>query len=203
MAEHVVRPYRGVSAEDRRQQRRERLLDACLDVVGQVGPAATTVEAVCKQAGLSKRYFYESFDDREGVLIALVERVMASVREALQQVVREPSTSPDEQMRQLVHATVDTLSADARVGRLWVEANLYPALEQRRSEAYDDFAEVLVRIVLPDQADDEEARDAFLLVVAGATELLRRGLREGTPQKTAEVVDVLHRVGWAVRSAFA
>jgi len=203
MTEPVVRPYRGVSAEDRRRQRREQLLEACLDVVGQVGPAATTVDAVCRQAGLSKRYFYESFDDRESVLIALVEQVMANVRDALQAVVQEAPASPDEQMRRLVHATVDTLSADARVGRLWVEANLYPALEQRRSEAYDDFAEVLTRIVLPDHADDEEARDAFLLVVAGATELLRRGIREGTPAKTAEMVDVLQRVGTAVRSAFA
>jgi len=203
VTEPVVRPYRGVSADDRRRQRREQLLDACLDVVGELGPGATTVEAVCKQAGLSKRYFYESFDDREAVLIALVERVMAAVRDALEAVMRDAPTSPDEQMRRLVHATVDTLSADARISRLWVEANLYPALEQRRSEAYDDFAEVLTRIVLPERADDEEARDAFLLVVAGTTEILRRGLREGSPAKTAEMIDVLHRVGTAVRLAFA
>jgi AcrR family transcriptional regulator len=179
------------------------LLDACLDVVGELGPGATTVEAVCRQAGLSKRYFYESFNDREAVLIALVERVMASVRDALEAVVRNAPTSPDEQMRRLVHATVDTLSADARISRLWVEANLYPALEQRRSEAYDEFAEVLARIVLPERAGDEETRDAFLLVVAGATEILRRGLRDGSPAKTSEMVEVLHRVGTAVRSAFA
>ena len=203
MPEHVVRPYRGVSAEERRRHRREQLLDACLDVVGEVGPGATTVEAVCKQAGLSKRYFYESFDDREAVLVALVERVMTTVREALEAVVAEAPASPDEQMRRLVHATVDTLAADARISRLWVEASLYPALEQRRSEAYDDFAAVLARIVLPDRADEEEARDAFLLVVAGATEILRRGLRTRSPQKTAEMVEVLHRVGSAVRLAFS
>jgi len=203
VTEPVVRPYRGVSADDRRRQRREQLLDACLDVVGDLGPGATTVDAICKQAGLSKRYFYESFDDREAALIALVERVMATVREALEAAVQDAPTSPDELMRRLVHATVDTLSADARISRLWVEANLYPALEQRRSEAYDDFAEVLTRIVLPERAGDEEARDAFLLVVAGTTEILRRGLREGSPAKTAEMIEVLHRVGSAVRSAFA
>ncbi|HJR90248.1 MAG TPA: TetR/AcrR family transcriptional regulator [Aeromicrobium sp.] len=199
----VVRPYRGVSADERRRQRREQLLDACLDVVGEVGPSATTVEAVCKRAGLSKRYFYESFADREAVLVALVERVMAAVREALEAVVGDPSLSPDEQMRRLVHATVDTLAADARISRLWVEASLYPALEQRRSEAYDDFAAVLARILLPDRADDEETLDAFLLVVAGTTEILRRGLRTPSPEKTAEMVEVLHRVGSAIRAAFA
>ena len=203
MPEPVVRPYRGVSADERRRQRREQLLDACLDVVGEVGPGATTVDAVCAQAGLSKRYFYESFADREAVLIAVVERVMATVRAELEAVMRDATTSPDEQMRRLVHATVDTLSADPRVSRLWVEANLYPALEQRRSEAYEEFAELLARIVLPDRADEEQTRDAFLLVVAGATEILRRGLREGSPAKTSEMVDVLHRVGSAIRAAFA
>lgn len=203
MPEPVVRPYRGVSADERRRQRREQLLDACLDVVGDVGPGATTVDAVCSQAGLSKRYFYESFADREAVLIALVERVMATVRTALEAVMRDVTTLPDEQMRRLVHATVDTLSVDPRVSRLWVEANLYPALEQRRSEAYEEFAELLARIVLPDRAAEEETRDAFLLVVAGATEILRRGLRQGSPAKTAEMVDVLHRVGSAIREAFA
>lgn len=203
MTEPVVRPYRGVSADVRRRQRREQLLDACLDVVGDLGPGATTVDAICKQAGLSKRYFYESFDDREAALIALVERVMTTVRDALEAAVQDAPTSPEELMRRLVHATVDTLSADARISRLWVEANLYPALEQRRSEAYDDFAEALTRIVLPERAGDEETRDAFLLVVAGTTEILRRGLRDGSPAKTAEMIEVLHRVGSAVRSAFA
>ena len=203
MSEQVVRPYRGVSAEDRRRRRREQLLNACLDVVGDVGPGATTVEAVCQQAGLSKRYFYESFSDREAVLIAVMERVMATVREALEAVLGDAATAPDEQMRLLVHATVDTLSADARISRLWVEANLYPALEQRRGEAYDDFAAVLAQIVLPDRADEEETRDAFLLIVAGATEILRRGLRTRSPRKTAEMVDVLQRVGSAIRTAFA
>jgi AcrR family transcriptional regulator len=203
VTEPVVRPYRGVSAEDRRQQRRAQLLDACLDLVGDLGPGAITVEAVCKQAGLSKRYFYESFADREAVLIALVERVMADVRGALEAVVQDAPASPDEQMLRLVHATVDTLAADPRISRLWVEANLYPALEQRRSEAYDDFADVLARIVLPDRANDEETRDAFLLVVAGTTEILRRGLRDRSPAKTAEMIDVLHRVGTAIRLAFA
>ena len=203
MTESVVRPYRGVSAEDRSRQRRERLLEACLDVVGELGPSATTVEAVCKRAGLSKRYFYESFDDREAVLIALVEDVMATVQRALEAAVGDGTLSPEEQMRALVHATVDTLSADARVSRLWVEANLYPALERRRSEAYGEFAETLLRIVLPDRAGEEETHDAFHLVVAGTTEILRRGLREHSARKTAEMIDVLHRVGLAIRAAFA
>jgi AcrR family transcriptional regulator len=191
-----------VSADERRRQRREQLLEACLDVVGAVGPGATTVDAVCQEAGLSKRYFYESFADREAVLVAVVEQVMTTVRAALEATAQSGSPAPEDQMHRLVRATVDTLAADRRVSRLWVEANLYPALERRRSEAYEEFADLLARIVLPGRADEEEVRDAFLLVVAGATEILRRGLREGSPRKTAEMVDVLQRVGLAIRAAF-
>lgn len=171
-------------------------------MVGAVGPGATTVDAVCQEAGLSKRYFYESFADREAVLVAVVEQVMTTVRAALEATAQSGSPAPEDQMHRLVGATVDTLAADRRVSRLWVEANLYPALERRRSEAYEEFADLLARIVLPGRADEEEVRDAFLLVVAGATEILRRGLREGSPRKTAEMVDVLQRVGLAIRAAF-
>ncbi|MGV7904576.1 TetR family transcriptional regulator, partial [Mycobacterium kansasii] len=61
--DEVVRPWRGVSAEDRRSARRAQLLEACLDVVGDAGVEAVTADAVAQRAGLSKRYFYEAFAD--------------------------------------------------------------------------------------------------------------------------------------------
>ena len=79
----VVRPYRGVSADDRRADRRARLLEAGLDLVGEVGVAEVTAEAVAARAGLSKRYFYESFADRDALLVAASSGVFETVRAAL------------------------------------------------------------------------------------------------------------------------
>jgi AcrR family transcriptional regulator len=57
----VTRPYGGVHADTRRQERRARLLAAGLEVIGTRGYHASTVRDVCAQSGLSERYFYESF----------------------------------------------------------------------------------------------------------------------------------------------
>ena len=48
------------------RQRRRRFLDAGLDLLGGASdPAELTVRAICRQAGLAARYFYESFS-RQG-----------------------------------------------------------------------------------------------------------------------------------------
>lgn len=58
---NVTRPYGGVHADTRRQERRTRLIAAGLEVIGTRGYHLSTVRDICAQSGLSERYFYESF----------------------------------------------------------------------------------------------------------------------------------------------
>ena len=61
-----VRPYRGVEAADRIAERAAPVLDAGLDLLGsRARPSELTVRAICRQAGLALRYFYESFTDKD------------------------------------------------------------------------------------------------------------------------------------------
>lgn len=64
--------YAGKAASERQAERRRRFLDAGLQLFG-AGPGyrATTVAALCVQAGLSTRQFYEEFRTLEDVLAAL------------------------------------------------------------------------------------------------------------------------------------
>lgn len=71
------RRYGGVSAEERRRERRERLLEAGLDLLGTRGYAQTTVSDVLDRAGLTSRYFYEHFENREALLVAVYDEVIA------------------------------------------------------------------------------------------------------------------------------
>ncbi|TQM31838.1 TetR/AcrR family transcriptional regulator [Nocardia bhagyanarayanae] len=64
------RKYRGAGPEQRQQQRRARLVDAAIEEFGTRGYRNTTIDAVCARAGVGKRYFYESFDGSEGLLLA-------------------------------------------------------------------------------------------------------------------------------------
>lgn len=69
------RTYRGESLDVRRAERRGKLLDAALACFGTAGYHATSVRALCQAAGLTERYFYESFAQSEALLEALYEQL--------------------------------------------------------------------------------------------------------------------------------
>ena len=60
MEYQVTMPFKGVSADDRRVGRRDRLVRAAFEIAGTEGAVALGVGRVCLAAGLTKRYFYES-----------------------------------------------------------------------------------------------------------------------------------------------
>src|SRR5919201_6585131 len=70
-----ARNYAGLSADERRLARRERLIEGAIRAYGELGYRNTTVKAVCEAAGLTERYFYESFANSEALLVAAFETV--------------------------------------------------------------------------------------------------------------------------------
>ena len=72
--------YRGVSAADRIAGRRARLLDAALAVWADP-ETRTTMTAVCAEAGLTERYFYESFSGLDELLTAVMDAIAAEIEE--------------------------------------------------------------------------------------------------------------------------
>ena len=77
------RSYGGRSAEERRAERRERLLDAGLELFGTRGYAATSIERLCATASVSTRNFYEEFTGREELLTALHSTINERAAQAL------------------------------------------------------------------------------------------------------------------------
>ena len=75
----VPRPYRGVSATDRRDQRRQRLIDAGLQLFGTRGVAAVGIVDICAEAGLTKRYFYENFASIDALADSVFEYVTGNL----------------------------------------------------------------------------------------------------------------------------
>jgi AcrR family transcriptional regulator len=69
-----TRTYGGLSESERVVERRERFLDAGLEIFGTLGIRGATVRALCKAAGLTERYFYESFADTDALFCAVYNR---------------------------------------------------------------------------------------------------------------------------------
>lgn len=178
------RRYGGLSADERRALRRERLLAAAFDAFGSRGYASTTIEGLCADAGVTARHFYEEFDGRESLLRATSDRIVDRVNDAIRDAIAEPSGSPEVRIGRAVRAFLEAVLVDPRNARiLCVESvGVSPELEQRRREVLRGFATTVsraVRIVRPDLADDDPVIDtASMLIVGGANEV---------------VVDWLHR----------
>ncbi|HEY1059797.1 MAG TPA: TetR/AcrR family transcriptional regulator [Limnobacter sp.] len=80
------RRYRGVSNEVRTAERRMKLIDAGIKMFGSIGYHAATVKGLCQEAGLTERYFYESFPNAEALFTACYLHITDTLRGRLQQV---------------------------------------------------------------------------------------------------------------------
>lgn len=186
----VVRPYRGVSAAERRTDRRERLLDACLDVVGENGVLGVTVDGVCAVAGLTKRYFYEGFADLDALLLAAADEMFAALYAGMADATGEIEPGP-ESARAAVKSVVTALAADPRRARLYVESPGHPVLRARRDLAIDTFTDFVATHVVTKESTSPGLMLRVRLIVAGATDLMT-GMLRGTVD--AQIDDVVEAV---------
>ncbi|WP_086825173.1 TetR/AcrR family transcriptional regulator [Allokutzneria sp. NRRL B-24872] len=136
MTEAQQRHYGGRSAEDRRAERRERLMAAGLELFGTEGYSAISIERLCSAASVSTRNFYEEFPSRESLLIALHDRVLDNALRAVVAAAEETGRDATTLIRitALIKAYVGTTASDPRWARLsYVEIiGVSPAVEQHR-----------------------------------------------------------------------
>lgn len=101
------RSYGGKSAEQRRAERRAAFLLAGRELWCESGWASVTMRGVCARAGLTDRYFYESFADRDSLLVAVAESVREEiVGSILAAVAPHLAESPRVQLRAAIEAVV-------------------------------------------------------------------------------------------------
>ncbi len=141
-----ARPYRGVDAAERLASRRASLLEAGLDLLGGDDSSELTVRAICRQAGVAARYFYESFTDKDEFVAAVFDWVIAELATTTQAAV---AAAPlEEQTRAGMTNIVRTIGGDPRVGRLLFNAQLANAvLVRKRVESSALFAMLSGRYV--------------------------------------------------------
>jgi AcrR family transcriptional regulator len=139
----VVRPYRGVSADERRVRRRATLIEATLDVLAEDGIAGLTMTAVCSRARLTERYFYESFRDRDELLAAVFDAAIEEMDVAMYEALLGAPRDLLERCRAAAGAMIGVLTDDPRKARLNAEAAGSAVLRKRSAQAAGAHAEVL------------------------------------------------------------
>jgi AcrR family transcriptional regulator len=171
-----MRTYGGRSGQERAEDRRVRLVEAAISVLAAHGERAT-MTAICQEAGLTERYFYQSFPHRDAALVAALERVSEEISANAIRVLEETPGSVEE--RVLAMAQDFARWAAAHQDRAVVavmHARSIAALRQRRKELVVAFAETTAReaaALSGDEAwDHERARIQGILFVGGLVELV-------------------------------
>lgn len=112
------RNYGGRSAEERRADRRERLLAAGLELFGTRGYAATSIERLCATASVSTRNFYEEFTGREELLLTLHKDINERAAAALAAAFDDPGAGLPARVERAVRAFVTVTASDPRWARI-------------------------------------------------------------------------------------
>jgi AcrR family transcriptional regulator len=94
--------WSGIPLESRHALRRDQLVAAGVQLLGGERGPALTVRAVCRRAGLTERYFYESFSDRDEFVRAVYDDVCTRAMAALMS-----ASTPREAVEQFVALMVD------------------------------------------------------------------------------------------------
>ncbi|AVM01920.1 TetR/AcrR family transcriptional regulator [Gordonia iterans] len=115
--EPTLRSYGGEPGDARVARRRAALIDAALDLLGDPESGGVTVRGICARAGLTPRYFYESFSGVDDLVGATYDGVIAEIAEtALAGLAAGEDTRG--KVAGAIGAIVDVVDSDRRKGRL-------------------------------------------------------------------------------------
>lgn len=131
--------------EERRAQRRRKLLDTGLELFATAGYAGTSVERICSTAGVTGRHFYEEFASREELLTGVYDEIMVS---AFGIVAADVAAAPRDLRARLdagVAAYMHHLLDDPRHARIVIveSVGISTEFESHRRQAGSAFAEFI------------------------------------------------------------
>jgi AcrR family transcriptional regulator len=150
------RLWQGQTPDAREADRRQRLVEAGLELVGTQGVAALTMRAACREAAVGPRYFYDLFADRDQLLEAVYDEAVERTREPILAAAAEGRST--EGVAAALLAAFDTAVAvvedDPRIGRvLFRESAADERLRPRSQAAMPEFVLSVLDELVPEDAE--------------------------------------------------
>jgi AcrR family transcriptional regulator len=171
------RSYGGKSADQRRAERREAVLGAALEIWQESGWAAVTMRGVCARAGLTDRYFYESFTDRDALLAAIWDQMRdETLTMLLGAITPYADDDPVEQLHAALVAIVHHVGDEPRRAQIiFGDHSGSAVLEQRRRDTIQMAVDLVIDLARPYlRADVDEVafRVTVLMGIGGFVETI-------------------------------
>ena len=203
MTASTTRRYRGLSPEQRKADRRGRLLAAGLELYGTAGYAAASVERLCEAAGLSTRQFYDEFANRDELLLALYDDVNDRAGEAVGNAVAE-ALADDADVRAMLGralaAYVATTATDPRWAQIayvtivGVNARIEEHREARRAAWADMLCTLAAQLAERGKIPEQDYRLTMRAFIGAVNELVHDWCRTDPRPPMRDVTDTLTHI---------
>lgn len=167
----------GRTAAERRAERRRRLIEAATDIWSDSGWAAVTMRGVCAKTSLNDRYFYEEFNDRDGLLVAAWDSVRDDMLKEIEAIFAASADQPPlDSVRAAILVVIERIAQDPGRAQILLthHAGSSP-LQERRIAALQQASELVVLAAQPHlkpDIDHTAVRMDTLFAVGGFVELI-------------------------------
>ncbi|WP_307872920.1 TetR/AcrR family transcriptional regulator [Paractinoplanes ovalisporus] len=165
--------YAGRSREQRASERRVRIVASAVHLFGTRDYDDVTVADICTDARVSKRYFYEHFDDRADLLLRVNREQNEWLLRGVAAAVPERPKTLEELFRPALHTLVHLLKKNPESARvIYVNA---PRMETRRRGVLREDAQFvagMLRRAGGTPQDPVAYHRTLLALVAGLSEVI-------------------------------
>jgi len=196
----TLRSYGGKSAEERQTARKRALVEAAVQLFGTQGFAAVSIDAICAEAGLTKRYFYQTFPSREALFTAAYE---SATRDYMQSILAAVSPHLLD-ARKLVRAGLEESFGFVQRNPVKARLILIEAMTVRGQlgemygERYDAFVDLMLQFTRPflsgPKVPDKVLRVMAKSAVGIIIHLCQSWIATDFKQPVKELVDGTERV---------
>ncbi|MDH2429980.1 TetR/AcrR family transcriptional regulator [Sphaerisporangium sp. TRM90804] len=140
------RDYRGMTAEQRLADRRQRLLTAAYTLFAVAGFTSTTIERLCAAARISNRAFYECFSGREDLMRAVYDRCVEETMLAVSKAIGQAPPDADSRIKAGISEYIAFVTRDTRRARIMHlevrrSGDILTAHRQRAVSGFTDIIE--------------------------------------------------------------
>jgi len=197
----AARRWGSKTADERRSQRRHDLMQAAIKVYGERGFQNCSIKLVCDAAGLTERYFYESFVNGEDMLQQCFKLVTGGLIAKMRETAEKTGGGRRKRVRAALLTYLEALKANPPAARLFLlsMANVSPATDALISLNLDEFGCLLLEVLGRQNSRDEVSPLLLRGIIGGGLHIARAWVANGFAEDMGDVADTALRLYLLIR----
>ena len=184
----------GKTADERRAERWTLLIHAAASVYGERGYRNATVKMVCDAAGLTERYFYESFSNSEDLLCACFQEAADELLSQVRRAGLQTGGPPMQRVRAGVLVYLSHLQAKPAAAKVFLieMSSVSGRADALVSSSLDRFAALLVDFLTSGAAGYRDPPPLLLRgAIGGGLQIAQAWISDGYAAPVEEVADTI------------